>query len=192
MKSTKPRTASSLGMFDLFKGLGIATVVFVHTAELYADVIDRTIAEHGALWFDEVEYSSVQFYVCDRVTDYGAQKNLMKGALQADMEDILKRLELAVPENSSTHTDQSEFDVTSMLGEWALEIAEPNTENVSRYVIRLWPDGIMDLQAEDGSWLNYTYTMDQTHFYFTYEASGITSGGTYIVSEGKIILSIER
>ena len=55
------------------------------------------------------EYSSVQFYVCDRVTDYGAQKNLMKGALQANMEDILKRLELAVPENSSTHTDQSEF-----------------------------------------------------------------------------------
>lgn len=138
------------------------------------------------------EYSSVQFYVCDRVTDYGAQKNLMKESLQTDMEDILKRLELAVPENSSTHTDQSEFDVTSMLGEWALEIAEPNTENVSRYVIRLWPDGIMDLQAEDGSWLNYTYTMDQTHFYFTYEASGITSGGTYIVSEGKIILSIER
>lgn len=137
------------------------------------------------------EYSSVQFYVCDRVTDYGAQKNLMKGALQADMEDILKRLELAVPENSSTHTDQSEFDVTSMLGEWTLEIAEPNTENVSRYVIRLWPDGIMDLQAEDGSWQNYTYTMDQTHFYFTYEESGITSGGTYIVSGGKIILSIE-
>ena len=137
------------------------------------------------------EYSSVQFYVCDRVTDYGAQKNLMKGALQTDMEDILKRLELAVPENSSTHTDQSEFDVTSMLGEWTLEIAEPNTENVSRYVIRLWPDGIMDLQAEDGSWQNYTYTMDQTHFYFTYEESGITSGGTYIVSGGKIILSIE-
>ena len=138
------------------------------------------------------EYSSVQFYVCDRVTDYGAQKNLMKESLQTDMEDILKRLELAVPENSSTQTSQSEFDVTSMLGEWALEIAELNTENVSRYVIRLWPDGIMDLQAEDGSWLNYTYTMDQTHFYFTYEASGITSGGTYIVSEGKIILSIER
>ena len=135
------------------------------------------------------EYSSVQFYVCDRVTDYGAQKNLMKESLQTDMEDILKRLELAVPENSSTHTDQSEFDVTSMLGEWTLEIAEPNTENVSRYVIRLWPDGIMDLQAEDGSWQNYTYTMDQTHFYFTY--GGITSGGTYIVSGGKIILSIE-
>ena len=28
----------------------------VNTTELYANVIDRTIAEHGALWFDEVEY----------------------------------------------------------------------------------------------------------------------------------------
>ena len=28
----------------------------VNTTELYADVIDRTIAKHGALWFDEVEY----------------------------------------------------------------------------------------------------------------------------------------
>lgn len=138
------------------------------------------------------EYSSVQFYVCDRVTDYGAQKNLMKESLQTDMEYMLNELGITAPEISSTQTGQSEFDITSMLGEWTLEVAQPNTENVSRYVIRLWPDGIMDLQAEDGSWLNYTYTMDQTHFYFTYEASGITSGGTYIVSEGKIILSIER
>lgn len=137
------------------------------------------------------EYSSVQFYVCDRVTDYGAQKNLMKESLQTDMEYMLNELGITAPEISSTQTGQSEFDITSMLGEWTLEVAQPNTENVSRYVIRLWPDGIMDLQAEDGSWLNYTYTMDQTHFYFTYEASGITSGGTYIVSEGKIILSKE-
>ena len=50
------------------------------------------------------EYSSVQFYVCDRVTDYGAQKKLMKESLQTDMEDILKRLELAVPENSLEDT----------------------------------------------------------------------------------------
>ena len=115
----------------------------------------------------------------------------MKGALQGDMEYMLNEMEIAAPENSSTQANQSEFDITAMLGEWTLEIAEPNTENVSRYVIRLWPDGIMDLQAEDGSWLNYTYTMDQTHFYFTYEESGIPSGGNYMVSGGKIILSIE-
>ena len=111
------------------------------------------------------EYSSVQFYVCDRVTDYGAQKNLMKESLQTDMEDILKRLELTVPENSSTQTSQSEFDITSMLGEWTLEVAQPNTENVSRHLIRLNADGTMTLRAEDGSWLDYTYTMDETHFH---------------------------
>lgn len=138
------------------------------------------------------EYSSVQFYVCDRVTDYGAQKNLMKESLQTDMEDILKRLELTVPENSSTQTSQSEFDITSMLGEWTLEVAQPNTENVSRHLIRLNADGTMTLRAEDGSWLDYTYTMDETHFYYTYSATGITGGGTYAISGDKIILSIER
>ena len=137
------------------------------------------------------EYSSVQFYVCDRVTDYGAQKNLMKESLQTDMEDILKRLELAVPENSSTQTSQSEFDLTSMLGEWTLEVAQPNTENVSRHLIRLNADGTMTLRAEDGSWLDYTYTMDETHFYYTYSATGITGGGTYAISGDKSILSKE-
>ena len=137
------------------------------------------------------EYSSVQFYVCDRVTDYGAQKNLMKESLQTDMEDILKRLELTVPENSSTQTSQSEFDITSMLGEWTLEVAQPNTENVSRHLIRLNADGTMTLRAEDGSWLDYTYTMDATHFYFTYSVTGTTSGGTYIVSGDTLIVSME-
>ncbi len=246
------------------------------------------------------EYSSVQFYVCDRVTDYGAQKNLMKESLQTEMEDILKRLELAVPENSledtvsaydyegdwvwerensdmtaslqlealdastlsgqlsfyrffsdqltitmlSDHTGtvdseyggfqgtarfeagnlylsfedrifyydheiseafgttdfcftpansagQSGFDITSMLGEWTLEVAQPNTENVSRHLIRLNADGTMTLRAEDGSWLDYTYTMDETHFYYTYSATGITGGGTYTVSGDTLIVSPE-
>ena len=133
-------------------------------------------------------YTNTQFAYYD---DFENIKEEMRESLQIDMVNMLNELGIAVPENSSTQTNQSEFDITSMLGEWTLEIAEPNTENVSRYVIRLWPDGIMDLQAEDGSWQNYTYTMDQTHFYFTYKESSITSGGTYMVSGGKIILSIE-
>ena len=36
MKGTKTRTVNSLGMFDLFKGIGMATVIFVHTAEAYS------------------------------------------------------------------------------------------------------------------------------------------------------------
>ena len=137
------------------------------------------------------EYSSVQFYVCDRVTDYGAQKNLMKESLQTDMEYMLNELGITAPEISSTQTGQSEFDITSMLGEWTLEVAQPNTENVSRHLIRLNADGMMALRAEDGSWLDYTYTMDETHFYYTYSATGITGGGTYAISGDKIILSKE-
>lgn len=137
------------------------------------------------------EYSSVQFYVCDRVTDYGAQKNLMKESLQTDMKYMLNELGITAPEISSTQTGQSEFDITSMLGEWTLEVAQPNTENVSRHLIRLNADGTMTLRAEDGSWLDYTYTMDATHFYFTYSATGITGGGTYAISGDKIILSKE-
>lgn len=137
------------------------------------------------------EYSSVQFYVCDRVTDYGAQKNLMKESLQTDMEYMLNELGITAPEISSTQTGQSEFDITSMLGEWTLEVAQPNTENVSRHLIRLNADGTMTLRAEDGSWLDYTYTMDETHFYYTYSATGITGGGTYIVSGDTLIVSLE-
>lgn len=137
------------------------------------------------------EYSSVQFYVCDRVTDYGAQKNLMKESLQTDMEYMLNELGITAPEISSTQTGQLEFDITSMLGEWTLEVAQPNTENVSRHLIRLNADGTMTLRAEDGSWLDYTYTMDETHFYYTYSATGITGGGTYAISGDKIILSKE-
>ena len=137
------------------------------------------------------EYSSVQFYVCDRVTDYGAQKNLMKESLQTDMEYMLNELGITAPEISSTQTGQSEFDITSMLGEWTLEVAQPNTENVSRHLIRLNADGTMTLRAEDGSWLDYTYTMDATHFYFTYSVTGTTSGGTYIVSGDTLIVSLE-
>lgn len=51
------------------------------------------------------EYSSVQFYVCDRVTDYGAQKNLMKESLQTDMEYMLNELGITAPENSSEALD---------------------------------------------------------------------------------------
>ena len=32
MEGTKPRTVSSLGMFDLLKGIGMLAIVFAHTA----------------------------------------------------------------------------------------------------------------------------------------------------------------
>lgn len=35
MEGTKRRAANSLGMFDLLKGIGMLTIVFAHTGELY-------------------------------------------------------------------------------------------------------------------------------------------------------------
>ena len=133
-------------------------------------------------------YTNTQFAYYD---DFENIKEEMRESLQIDMVNMLNELGIAVPENSSTQTSQSGFDTTSMLGEWTLEVVQPNTENVSRHLIRLNADGTMTLRAEDGSWLDYTYTMDETHFYFTYSATGITGGGTYTVSGDTLIVSPE-
>ena len=43
MEGTKPRTANSLGMFDFLKGIGMLTIVFAHSAELYPAGATTTI-----------------------------------------------------------------------------------------------------------------------------------------------------
>ena len=133
-------------------------------------------------------YTNTQFAYYD---DFENIKEEMRESLQIDMVNMLNELGIAVPENSSTQTNQSEFDITSMLGEWTLEISQPNAEYVPHYLIRLNADGTMNFRAEDGSWLDYTYTMDATHFYFTYSGTGITNGGTYTVSGDTLIVSLE-
>ena len=35
METTKPRTVSSIGMFDMLKGAGMLSIVLGHTVELY-------------------------------------------------------------------------------------------------------------------------------------------------------------
>ena len=93
---------------------------------------------------------------------------------------------------TASNSGESGFDVTSMLGEWTLEMAQPNTEYASRNLIRLNADGTMNLRAEDGSWLDYTYTIDETHFSFTYTKTGFSSSGTYVIDGDKLIFSEEN
>lgn len=97
-----------------------------------------------------------------------------------------------VPANSSTQAGNSEFDVTSMLDEWTLEISQPDAEYVPHYLIRLNADGTMNFRAEDGSWQDYTYTIDATHFSFTYTGTGLSSSGTYVIDGDKLIFSEEN
>ena len=90
------------------------------------------------------------------------------------------------------HQRRPEFDVTSMLDEWTLEISQPDAEYVPHYLIRLNADGTMNFRAEDGSWLDYTYTIDATHFSFTYTGTGLSSSGTYVIDGDKLIFSEEN
>ena len=89
-----------------------------------------------------------------------------------------------------------------MLGEWTLELILPDGSTVRR-VIKLQADGTMTMQAEDGSWLDYTYTedgswldytytIDATHFSFTYTGTGLSSSGTYVIDGDKLIFSEEN
>ena len=132
-------------------------------------------------------YTNTQFAYYD---DFENIKEEMRESLQIDMVNMLNELGIAVPENSSTQTNQSEFDITSMLGEWTLELILPDGSTVRR-VIKLQADGTMTMRAEDGSWQDYTYVMDDTHFAYTYVGTGISSSGTYTISGDVITVYLE-
>ena len=72
-------------------------------------------------------YTNTQFAYYD---DFENIKEEMRESLQIDMVNMLNELGIAVPENSSTQTNQSEFDITSMLGEWTLELILPDGSTV--------------------------------------------------------------
>ena len=78
-----------------------------------------------------------------------------------------------------------------MLGEWTLELILPDGSTVRR-VIKLQADGTMTMRAEDGSWQDYTYTIDAPHFSFTYTGTGLSSSGTYVIDGDKLIFSEEN
>ena len=132
-------------------------------------------------------YTNTQFAYYD---DFENVKEEMMESLQTDMEYMLNEMGIAAPENSSTQTNQSEFDITSMLGEWTLELILPDGSTVRR-VIKLQADGTMTMRAEDGSWQDYTYVMDDTHFAYTYVGTGISSSGTYTISGDVITVYLE-
>ena len=76
-------------------------------------------------------YTNTQFAYYD---DFENIKEEMRESLQIDMVNMLNELGIAVPENSSTQTSESGFDITSMLGEWTLEISQP-TPNMSPIIL---------------------------------------------------------
>ena len=86
MEGTKPRTVSSLGMFDLLKGIGMLAIVFAHTAELYPLGADDVTPFAFAL-FAYREALMAAFFIA---SGYGFRKRSIHKCIEQQVKTLLK------------------------------------------------------------------------------------------------------
>ena len=86
MEGTKPRTVSSLGMFDLLKGIGMLAIVFAHTAELYPLGTDDVTPFAFAL-FAYREALMAAFFIA---SGYGFRKRSIGKCIHQQLKSLLK------------------------------------------------------------------------------------------------------
>ena len=86
MKGTKTHTVNSLGMFDLFKGIGMATVIFVHTAEAYSLNLGSGLSVSSFLLFIYREALMSAFYIA---SGFGFRKRSVGKCVQQQLRGIL-------------------------------------------------------------------------------------------------------
>ena len=86
MEGTKPRTVSSLGMFDLLKGIGMLAIVFAHTAELYPLGTNDVIPFAFAL-FAYREALMAAFFIA---SGYGFRKRSIHKCIEQQVKTLLK------------------------------------------------------------------------------------------------------
>ena len=86
MEGTKPRTVSSLGMFDLLKGIGMLAIVFAHTAELYPLGTDDVTPFAFAL-FAYREALMAAFFIA---SGYGFRKRSIHKCIEQQLKTLLK------------------------------------------------------------------------------------------------------
>ena len=87
MESTKPRTASSLGMFDLLKGVGMLLIVFAHTSELYPVCDISTITPVTFFLFAYRESLMAAFYIA---SGYGFRKRIIGKCISQQFKTLFK------------------------------------------------------------------------------------------------------
>ena len=71
METTKPRTVSSIGMFDMLKGAGMLAIVLGHTAELYPLQLSNGLSLTAFLVFVYRETLMAAFFIA---SGYGFRK----------------------------------------------------------------------------------------------------------------------
>ena len=84
---TKTRTASSLGMFDLLKGVGMLLIVFAHTSELYPVGDVSTITPMTFFLFAYREALMAAFYIA---SGYGFRKRSIGKCISQQCKTLLK------------------------------------------------------------------------------------------------------
>ena len=87
MEGTKPRTASSLGMFDLLKGVGMLLIVFAHTSELYPVGDVSTITPVTFFLFAYRESLMAAFYIA---SGYGFRKRSIGKCISQQFKTLFK------------------------------------------------------------------------------------------------------
>lgn len=87
MEGTKPRTANSLGMFDFLKGIGMLTIVFAHSAELYPVGATTTITPMTFYLFAYRESLMAAFYIA---SGYGFRKRSIGKCIDQQVTTLLK------------------------------------------------------------------------------------------------------
>ena len=87
MEGTKPRTANSLGMFDFLKGIGMLTIVFAHSAELYPVGATTTITPMTFYLFAYRESLMAAFYIA---SGYGFRKRSIGKCISQQFKTLFK------------------------------------------------------------------------------------------------------
>lgn len=87
MEGTKRRAANSLGMFDLLKGVGMLTIVFAHTGELYPMGDASHINPLTFCMFAYRESLMAAFYIA---SGYGFRKRSIHKCIHQQLKSLLK------------------------------------------------------------------------------------------------------
>ena len=87
MEGTKPRTVSSIGMFDMLKGAGMLTIVFAHTAELYSLQNFSGLSLTAFFPFIYRESLMAAFFIA---SGYGFRKRSIGKCIHQQLKSLLK------------------------------------------------------------------------------------------------------
>ena len=87
MEGTKPRTVSSIGMFDMLKGAGMLIIVFAHTAELYPMQAVSGLSLTAFFPFIYREALMAAFFIA---SGYGFRKRSIHKCIHQQLKSLLK------------------------------------------------------------------------------------------------------